>query len=272
MTNAANSARSRFAQSFECPACGVHSVQDWRMVGHMVASQGTGWMEPQNYHVLSEEVYDPFAGEFDDETPPFDDPKADWVVGSMWASAQCQRCRKASIWRDNVMVYPGGKGGPAPHPDMAASATTLYEEARAVVPISRRAGAAMARATLELVLRELDPEVGEKATLNARIEHIRPRVSSGLMEMLDVIRYAGNESVHVGDSTDDVIVLVLDERNTELIDFLFESINDLVDELHTKPSRQRGLAQSLPESVRTGIEQRRVAAERKRAQTGEPTT
>ncbi len=97
-------------------------------------------MEPQNYHALSEEVYDPFAGEFDDETPPFDDPKAGWVVGSMWASAQCQRCRKASIWRDSVMVYPSGKGGPAPHPDMSTSAATLYEEARAVVPISRRAG------------------------------------------------------------------------------------------------------------------------------------
>ncbi len=82
--------------------------------------------------------------------------------------------------------------------------------------------------------------------------------------MLDVIRYAGNESVHVGEGADDVLVLVLDERNTELIDFLFESINDLVDELRTKPSRQRGLAQSLPESVRAGIEQRRTAAERKR--------
>ncbi len=237
------------------------------MVGYMLANQDAGWTQAQTYHVLSEQVYDPFAGEFDDERPPFEDPKADWVVGSTWASAQCQRCRKASIWRDDVMVYPSGKGGPAPHEDMSASARALYEEARAVVPISRRAGAAMARATLEFVLRELDPEAGEKATLNARIENVRPRVSSGLIEILDVIRYAGNESVHVGDSTDDVIVLVLDERTTELIDFLFESINDLVDELHTKPSRQRGLAQSLPESVRAGIEQRRAAADRRRAQT-----
>lgn len=61
MTGAAIAARSRSARSFECPACGVHSALDWRMVGYMVANQGMGWIELQTYHLLSEEVYEPLT-------------------------------------------------------------------------------------------------------------------------------------------------------------------------------------------------------------------
>ena len=148
--------RSRSSSSFECPSCGVYSGQEWRLLGYIAPTPANGWSSPDSFHVLSEDLFDPDAEYNDDDlqVAPRDDPTSRWLVGTSWASAQCQACGKVSIWRDEAMVHPAGKGAPPPHPDMPRSAKALYEEARSVVTISRRAGAAMARAALERTLRE----------------------------------------------------------------------------------------------------------------------
>lgn len=131
---------------------------------------------------------------------------------------------------------------------MPNSARELYEEARDVFTISPRAGAALARATLERLLRELDPDAG-RLELVDRIDRVIPRVSSSLAEMLTVIRHVGNKSLHVDDEPDEATVLVLTDEQTQVSAYIFAAINSLVDELVTKPAQARAMFQRLPPGV-----------------------
>ncbi|WIB42821.1 DUF4145 domain-containing protein [Curtobacterium sp. MCLR17_058] len=248
----------RNRKAFTCPTCGAFSAQTWHALGYQEIDPASD-QEPW-FRELEE------LAELDDQdapwnqTTPWLEPTEPWVVGGIWAAAQCAVCQALTIWRHSLIIHPASKGAPAPHPDMPPAAAELYEEARSVVAMSRRAGAAMARATLERLLRDLDPEADGKLTLDRRIERILARVSSGLGRVLDVIRHVGNKSVHVSDSSDDkVLVLVLDEEDAAVVDVLFSAINQLVDELVTKPAQYRKLFDQLPDGVRRGIEDRSKA-------------
>ena len=67
--------------------------------------------------------------------------------------------------------------------------------------------------------------------------------------MLTVIRHVGNKALHGSDTPDDSVVLILDDTQTELVDLIFESINQLVDELVTKPNSSKRFLAMLPPSV-----------------------
>jgi len=136
---------------------------------------------------------------------------------------------------------------------MPEDARELYDEARAVLAVSQRAGAALARATLERLLRSLDPEAG-KVDLASRIERIMPKVSSSLAQMLTVVRHVGNKSLHVEDDPDEATVLVLSDEQAEVSGLLFESINALVDELVTKKKVAEAIYSKLPAGVRAKVE------------------
>lgn len=64
----------------------------------------------------------------------------------------------------------------------------------------------------------------------------------------------GNKSLHVEDQPDEVTVLVLNEDQTEVAGFFFESINAVVDELVTKRSRADEMFGKLPAGVRANVE------------------
>jgi hypothetical protein len=141
----------------------------------------------------------------------------------------------------------------------------LYEEAALVMQVSRRAGAAMARATLERLLIDLDPmDTPRPPALDERIIHVTARVSSALEPALTVIRHAGNKALHVADAPDDTLVLVLDEEDEGIVELLFSAINDLVDELVTKPNARQRLLNTVPASVIEAIERKKAAAEAKK--------
>lgn len=151
------------------------------------------------------------------------------------------------------MIYPVAGLAPLPHPEMPPEAKSLYEEAREVLGISRRAGTALARAALERLLRTLDPNAGN-IVLAARIERIIPEVPESLGKMLTVIRIAGNASLHVNDEPDDVMVLVLDPGETEVVELIFEAINDLVEAQIAKPGKVASLYSKIPESLREKVD------------------
>ena len=153
------------------------------------------------------------------------------------------------------MMYPVRSTAPQPHEDMSPSVQELYRESGEVFGISRRAGAALARATLERLLKELDPDAG-KLDLAGRIERITPTVSGSLGQMLTVIRHAGNKSLHVEDQPDDVIVLILDPEEDGVVEIIFQSINDLVEELVTRPARAQALFEKVPQGVRDNVGKR----------------
>jgi hypothetical protein len=91
------------------------------------------------------------------------------------------------------MVYPHRHLGAPPHPDMPAQVRSLYQEAAAVAAVSRRAGAALARATIELLLKKIDPAAPNNARLDGRIQRIQRSVSTPLTQLLDVVRFTGNK-------------------------------------------------------------------------------
>lgn len=244
---------NRASDAFNCPRCGVYAHQTWHVLMREQGDEsGNAWTveafdyEVVNGHVMGDDVWNTNA------TPVVASTQEpiDVVVNGSWAMAECGRCREFSTWRGGRLIYPAGSSlAPQPAEDMPEDAKNLYREASEVIGISRRAGAALARATLERLLRELDPVDG-KPDLAKRIKHVLPRVSSSLGEMLTIIRHAGNKSLHVDGAPDDVMVLVLDPEEEEIVGLIFAAINELVDELVTKPARVRKYFEDVPERIR----------------------
>lgn len=259
---------ARGKDSFACPRCGVWAHQKWSTLAYLVEDPLSGeyWTTfrdslPRGVVVSGAETYGGDAQPPSDVavkpivgTPAANDGPGEWNV------ATCERCGETSVWRDDRMVYPSGSTAPMPHPDMPAEAKGIYSEARDVLPLSRRAGTALARAALERLLREIDPMPGNPK-LFARIDQVVDRVSTSLGEMLTLIRHTGNEALHVADEPDEIMVLVLDPDEEEIVELIFESINDLVDELITRPAKRASAVARVPARVREGAKQARAKRE-----------
>lgn len=181
--------------------------------------------------------------------------------GVEWTHARCHVCEKFSIWRDEEMIYPLTGSTPPAHEDMPEQVTALYREARTVASVSRRAGAGMARSVLEYLLRTVLPTVGVQIKKSDRLEDLiglaEPEVSGPLKRRLEVVRYAGNKSVHVEDVPDDVMVLVLDEENATILELLFRTTNDVVDELVRVRKESDEAYALLPPGFLENIEKKR---------------
>lgn len=168
-----------------------------------------------------------------------------------WHQSICARCRQPSIWHRDQLVYPPHRLGAPPHVDLPDGVRELYEEAAAVASVSRRAGAALARATVERLIKHLDPGAPRGAKLEQRIERLRPpRVSAPLWQMLTVVRVAGNQAMHVEDAPGELVVLALDDEDgPAMVEWLLETVNNLVDELISRPKIAQELFDKLPDGV-----------------------
>lgn len=161
------------------------------------------------------------------------------------------------------MIFPPKRVGDAPHELMPEPVRELYEEAAAVAGVSRRAGAALARATVERLLKHLDPDAPPGAKLVKRIARINERVSTPLADQLDIVRIAGNGAVHVDDEPDEIVVIALDDKEgPALLELLLDTANQLVDELIARPARTRSFWERLPPRVR---EKKRAAESNQKA-------
>lgn len=169
-----------------------------------------------------------------------------------WYAAECGSCQQMSIWLDERMVFPGldRLGAPA-HADLPPEVAELYVEAASVAPRSRRAGAALARAAVEKLLRHLDPDAPKSTSLEKRIERILPQASSRLQQQLHLLRVTGNGAVHVDDEPDSIVLLMLDdEEGPALLEILLDTVNQLTEELVTRPRIAQKLFDQLPVKVR----------------------
>lgn len=176
-----------------------------------------------------------------------------------WHASLCSGCGQKSLWRGDATVYPLASAAPAPHALMDPDVKSLYDEAGQVLPISRRAGAALIRAALEKQVRQLDIDAPKGTKLDGHIARISTRVSTPLAELLDVIRHVGNSSLH-GSGDDELVYLYLnpDGGTADIAELLFDAINDLVDELVARPAAARTLWEKLPEGVRNNIKKKRA--------------
>ncbi|MDI2029855.1 DUF4145 domain-containing protein [Saccharopolyspora sp. TS4A08] len=216
--------------AFCCPHCDVYASQDWGTLTTLIRNAP--------HRVEEKQLPDGQSRE-------------------MWSAATCRQCGKVSIWRESQMIFPLSRVGGPPHEAMPESVREIYEEARAVAAVSRRAGAGLARAALERVMKELDPQAPKKTSLEQRVDRLASKVPSHLTQLLDVVRYTGNGALHPDDEPGELVVLALDdEEGPALLELFLEAVNQLVDELITKPDRANSLFNKLPEGVLRRIDQR----------------
>lgn len=235
--------------SFVCPQCGTFAHQSWVELGYMCEyDDGPEWERLATWRpkIVSSPV------------PNLQEAAEALAKGARdaWNAARCTSCEQWSVWHYDQMVFPLARLGEQPHSDMPDNVRVLYQEAAEVAAVSRRAGAALARATLERLIKHLDPDASKEANLASRITRIKDRgVSTPLGQMLDVVRVAGNGALHVEDQPDELVVMALnDHEGPQLLELFLEVANNLVDEMITKPKTAQGLWDKLPAGVKAQLE------------------
>jgi len=174
-----------------------------------------------------------------------------------WAYSLCSSCLQSAVWRGSVMIFPAELTVPEAHPSMPEDARMLYEEARATLPVSRRAAAALARASLESLLREIEP--GNKSKrLDEMLATMKTRFGDDLWQLLTALRVAGNDVLH-GDR-DDLVVLLLDGEADVVIEPFFGAINTIVDKEIAQPARTQALYELIPQTKREAAEAKALSS------------
>lgn len=231
-------------KGFVCPRCSLYAAQTWYPLQREES-------DPWGNQRWSLDAYDTPNREQHTDRELEDQPAG----AGQWTMARCTSCLDYTVWRDAELIYPAASTiALPPHRDMPPEAATLYREAAAVAGISPRAGAALARATLELLLKTLDPMDG-KQDLAKRIDHVLAvvRATSSLGQMLTVIRHSGNKSLHIEEHPDAIMVQILDPEQPGILALIFQSINDLVEELVAQPERVAALFEDVPEDIRKHV-------------------
>lgn len=232
--------------AFNCPYCGAFADQQWVDIGYEVEDPEGDYFQDLDMGLPLDQQVATRIGETAENLS--------WVKRSTWQATQCFSCKDWAIWRGKKMVHPPLRLSGTPHPDMPDEVRELYDEAAQIAAVSTRAGAAFARVAVERLLKHLFPDTDSK------LEHLiaaakRRGVSSPVGQMLDVVRVTGNGAVHVDDQPGDLVILVLDDvQGPELVSMLLQAINDLVDDLITKPQQAAKLSALIPPSVQARIE------------------
>jgi hypothetical protein len=149
------------------------------------------------------------------------------------------------------MLVPATGGVVAPSRDLPEGIRETYDEARAVSVHSPRAAAALLRLAVEQLCVELN---GEGPTLN---EHIGLLVGNGLYkqtaDMFDAVRLVGNDAVHPIDK----VGLGEDPNRVRM---LFYLVNEIADEVITKPRQRTEATAWIPEEERKKMAERDAKA------------
>ena len=227
-----------------CPRCGAKAQHNWLLIQ---SNDPADW---GSIGFFDEAVSDMPFELIDGQKVP---------APSEWRAGYCIACEQKTLWRNDQLIYPQRPSVPPPHKMMDSAAKALYEEARLVLPISRKAGAALIRAALEKQVRILAPDAPAGARLDDHIARLSSRVSGPLGELLDVVRHVGNQSLH-GDESDTLVYVYLnrEEGSEDIADLLFGAVNDLVDELVARPAATSALWDKLPPNVKRTVERKRM--------------
>jgi len=144
------------------------------------------------------------------------------------------------------LVYPVGIG-PVANDDLPPDIRVDYDEARSIAAQSPRAAAALLRLAIDKLTARLAPEHADKRLF----DRIGAMVGAGLgpsaQLMLDYVRLVGNGAVH---ERVDI------PATPEQVAILFGLLNDLCDQLLTRPRKLAELWATVPESQRTAAEDR----------------
>jgi hypothetical protein len=214
--------------AFKCPHCTAYAQQKWMRIS-------------------TKEHYDHFNNYSHDFYE-----LVDFTSNEKYGLAfcDCTVCNKKTIWLDRKIVYPQRSNIEDPKSLMPLEVKKLYEEARAVFPISPRSSAAL----LRLALEELLPHLGadKKSNINAMIAQlVRDRKVIGrVKEAMDYVRVTGNDAVHPG-------ILDKEGKDDAKVSLgLFKIINYIVAETLENDAMVDGVYKELPDHIIGWIEDR----------------
>ncbi|MFE5837264.1 DUF4145 domain-containing protein [Arthrobacter sp. NPDC056493] len=225
---------------FNCPKCGAFAAQEWRRLSY-----------PAGQDEMGHQYYEPVRDN----------------IGGDWEASLCAGCDDHSLWLDGELTYPADRPGlevPEPVEGMPQDVEKLYLEASAVLPHSSRAAAALCRASLERLSKTLTPEMNPTASLDERLIVLSEKTTAALAKGVQIIRHAGNTALHGARDDDASVVIYMDGSESDLIDLFFVTINELVDELITRPARIQSVYELLPEQKRYAIERKMAASKGRR--------
>ena len=148
------------ANSFTCPHCGVHAMQNWSDLMTQFDGRG-GWVRQK-----------------------------DMLVGL------CDHCSKITLWLKKEMLFPSRPSVPIPNGDLDSEIKKDYNEVAEIVEKSPKAAAAL----LRLAIQKLCKQLGENGeNLNNDIgKLVKKGLPQKIQKSLDIVRVIGNESVHPG--------------------------------------------------------------------------
>lgn len=242
-----------YKNNFICPHCNTYSNMKWEHIGE------NDWSVIKNlFNTETTQKYSYGSAGIYVCTPDCCKNRSYWL-----GHKEQYQSINTKLHGQGLMIWPNLSTAEHAHEDMPLDIKKDYEEARQVVGISPRAAVALLRLALQKLLAELggttgkiDGDIGElvaNCTLSKRLE-----------KMSDILRVAGNNSVHP-----DKIGLNLD-GNPELVSVLFRLINTIVEEAITAPQALDDLYDLIPPNLKDGIETRNQRAIEKVAQTPQP--
>jgi hypothetical protein len=221
--------------TFDCPRCGAFAAQDWTKLTHHVSEKpGFSVVIDQDWQAVVEDLIH---------------------IPLEWEASSCHGCRQHALWINEVLAFPTVDGlslVPRPHKDMPKDVAELYLEAAATLPHSKRAAAALCRAALEKLAKELTSQMAAKTRLDERLATLSLEASATLAQMIQVIRFAGNAALH-GHDEDISAVIYLDEKDSTISAHFFRALNMLVEERITNVRAADEIYSTLPEGVRDEI-------------------
>ena len=239
------------ADKFSCPHCKVVAKQDWMNVTHIshvyTAFLWHRYLEYRGHvEAFVQEHIKQFCQSVSEKT---DGALAERFIPSRFFYAKCQSCSEISIWLEKTMIYPRSLPVPGPNEDMDDEIKKLYLEAATIYQDSSRASAAL----LRLCIEKLCNQLGEKGRLDDCIAAlVQKGITKKIQQALDYCRVIGNNAIHPGQ------IDLEDDSNKVFI--LFDLVNDIADQMITKPKEMEDKYSSLPERVRESIEKRDSSA------------
>ena len=169
--------------------------------------------------------------------------------GKLLVSAcMSEQCQALAIWierpnatrRGAELVYPQTDVRIPPQAGLDNDEIKLYEEAAAVERPSPRAARALLRALLERFLKRHLAAAGHSverkklvAVIDLAVEHLD--LSKTLKTGLTAVREQGNTALHDPYG-------ITEDTNPEALRWLFQAVDELVEELHVRPQKWADLA------------------------------
>lgn len=165
----------------------------------------------------------------------------------------CSHCKRMSYWIDGKLIYPASGVFEPHHEDFPEDMIGIYNEAGAVLPISPRASAALARLVIQKLMIHLGlPGKNVNSDIQTLIDD--RKIPQDVQMALDICRITGNNAVHPGEIDFD--------ESPEIPCSLLSLLNYIVEECISRPLKIKRLYAKMPENALNGVEMRMQKTEK----------